>query len=57
MLAIDLPVQCGFLAAASVPPERQRTPADSDGHKLVPEALTRGSTSFFPNMLLINEHS
>lgn len=54
MLVIDLPAQCGFLAAAAIPLQRQRPPADCGGHKLVPEALTCGSTSFFLNMLLID---
>lgn len=57
MLAIDLPVQCGCLAAAAIPLERQRPPADHDDHKLLPQALTCGSTIFFLNMLLANNHS
>lgn len=48
MLVTDLPVQCGFLAAAAISLERQRPPAGSDSHRLVPQALTCGSTSFFP---------
>lgn len=57
MLAFDLPVQCGCLAAAAVPLERQGPPADHDNHKLLPQALTCGSTIFFLNMLLVNKHS
>lgn len=57
MLAVDLPVQHGCLAAAAVPLERQRPPADHDDHKLLPQALTCGSTIFSLNMLLVNKHS
>lgn len=57
MLAIDPPELCGCLAAAAIPLERQRPPADHDDHKLVLQALTCGSTVFFLNMLLANKHS
>lgn len=57
MLAVDLSVQCGCLAAAAIPLERQRPPAGHDNHKLLPQALTCGSTIFFLNMLLVNKHS
>lgn len=57
MLAVDLSVQCGCLAAAAIPLKRQRPPAGHDNHKLLPQALTCGSTLFFLNMLLVNKHS